>query len=129
MKRIITAAGAVAALTLFAVPAQAQEMMGAKPEGHQMTITGTVVDISCKFGFGLTGDGHRMCAQVCADKGIPLAILGSDGTLYIPTSTDMPGGNQNERLKEFAEQEVRVTGTVFEAGGARAIQIERISRS
>ena len=41
----------------------------------------------------------------------------------------MPGGNQNERLKEFAEQEVRVTGTVFQAGGARAIQIERISRS
>ncbi|HEX9727727.1 MAG TPA: hypothetical protein VGA37_04425 [Gemmatimonadales bacterium] len=127
MKQLLAAGGAVA-LMLFAAPASAQDM-GAKPEGHAMTITGTVVDISCKFSFGLTGDGHRMCAQVCADQGVPLAILGSDGKLYIPTSTAMPGGDQNGRLKEFAEQSVRVSGTVYEAGGARAIQIESVRRS
>lgn len=98
------------------------------PKGTQRTITGTVVDISCKFGQGLSGNDHRMCAQVCADKGIPLAILGSDGKLYIPTSAAMPGDGQNARLKEFAEQEVTVTGTVFPAGGAEAIQIASIRR-
>ncbi|MEX2156879.1 MAG: hypothetical protein WD773_08570 [Gemmatimonadales bacterium] len=98
------------------------------PKGTQRTITGTVVDVSCKFGQGLSGNDHRMCAQVCADKGIPLAILGSDGTLYIPTSTAMPGDGQNDRLKEFAEQQVTVTGTVFPAGGANAIQIASIQR-
>ncbi|MGH7700694.1 MAG: hypothetical protein ACREMJ_09295 [Gemmatimonadales bacterium] len=98
------------------------------PKGTQRTITGTVVDVSCKFGQGLTGESHRMCAQVCADKGIPLAILGSDGKLYIPTTAAMPGDGQNERLKEFAEQEVTVTGTVFPAGGASAIQIASIRR-
>ena len=70
-----------------------------------------------------------MCAQVCADAGVPLAILGSDGKLYIPTTSGMPGTNQNERLREFAEQEVRVSGMVHEAGGARAIKIERIART
>jgi hypothetical protein len=98
------------------------------PKGTQRTISGTVVDVSCKFGQGLSGNDHRMCAQVCADKGIPLAILGSDGKLYLPTSTAMPGDGQNERLKEFAEQEVTVTGTVFAAGGANAIQIASIRR-
>jgi hypothetical protein len=126
MKRFFSAAGAVAALVLFAAPAQAQ-MMDA-PEGHDATITGTVIDISCKFGQGLTGDAHRMCAQVCADRGIPLAILGSDGTLYVPVSAGMPGDGSNEQLKEFAEQTVRISGKVFEAGGAKAIQIEQISR-
>ena len=66
---------------------------------------------------------------MCADRGIPLAILGNDGTLYMPVSAGMPGDDQNARLKEFAEQEVRVSGTVFEAGGAKAIEIESVRRS
>ena len=109
------------------VAAQARGGMQA-PKGTQRTISGTVVDLSCRFGQGLSGDSHRMCAQVCADKGIPLAILGSDGKLYLPTSAAMPGEGQNERLKDFAEQQVTVTGLVFPAGGANAIQIASIQR-
>ncbi len=108
--------------------AGAQAMPMQHPKGSQRTISGTVVDVSCKFGQGLSGDSHRQCAQICADKGIPLAILGKDGKLYIPTSTAMPGEGQNDRLKEFAEQEVTVTGTVFSAAGANAIQIASIER-
>jgi type 1 fimbria pilin len=106
--------------------ARAQAMQ--HPKGSQRTLTGTVVDVSCRFGQGLSGDSHRQCAQICADKGIPLAVLGTDGKLYIPTSTAMPGDGQNGRLKEFAEQQVTVTGTVFPAGGANAIQIASIER-
>ncbi len=53
------------------------------PKGTQRTISGTVVDVSCRFGQGLSGDSHRECAQICAGKGIPLAILGTDGKLYV----------------------------------------------
>lgn len=124
-------AGIAAAATLMvafgAAPATAQ--MAKAPEGKTQTVTGTVIDVSCKFGFGLSGADHRMCTQVCADRGIPLAILGSDGKLYIPTSTGMPGDSQNGRLKELAEQTVRVSGKVFPAGGALAIQIEKIEKS
>ncbi|MGQ0538806.1 MAG: hypothetical protein ACT4R6_07670 [Gemmatimonadaceae bacterium] len=106
--------------------AQGAQQMKAPPS-REATVTGTVVDVSCKFGQGLTGAEHRMCAQVCGDKSIPLAILGSDGKLYIPTSNQMPGDPQNNRLREFAEQRVTVKGKVFEAGGAHAIQIASIS--
>ncbi len=99
-----------------------------KPTGHKVTITGTVIDMSCKFGQGLTGAGHRECAQVCAGKGIPLAILTANGKLYVPTSPNMPGDGQNDRLKEFAEQQVTVTGTAYAAGGANAIWIDAIAR-
>ena len=92
-----------------------------------MTISGTVIDLSCRFAFNLTGDNHRMCAQMCADQGVPLAILADDGTLYLPVSTGMPGASENAQLKPHAEHKVTVTGMVFEAGGARAIQISRIS--
>lgn len=127
----------VAAVALaFAVPAMAyaqgggmagQKMAPMKaPASKQVTVTGTVVDVSCKFGQGLHGDDHRMCAQVCADKGLPLAVLGDDGKLYIPASPLMPGDAQNSRLKEFAEKRVTITGKSFAAGGGQAIQIASI---
>ena len=115
---------------LLAAPGAAHgQSMGATPKGSDVTVRGVVVDVSCKFGQGLSGSEHRMCAQVCADRGIPLAILAEDGTLYIPTSAAMPGDGQNERLKEFAEQRVTVTGKAFGAGGAQALQIATIKRS
>ncbi len=121
----------VAVLALGAaigVPATAagQQAKMQPPSSTQRTITGTVIDVSCRFGQGLTGAGHKMCAEVCADKGIPLAILSDDGKLYLATSAAMPGESQNTRLKPFAEQKVTVSGKVFEAGGASAIQIDRI---
>ena len=105
--------------------AQAQKMAKA-PASRQASITGTVVDVSCKFGQGLSGADHKMCAEVCSDRGIPLAILGNDGKLYLPTSAAMPGDAQNSRLKPFAEQNVKVSGKVFAAGGANTIQIASI---
>lgn len=130
LKKVLFGIGAVAlAAVLVPANAVAQEMVMGAREGHEATVQGTVIDISCKFRHGLTGADHRMCAQVCADRGIPLAILGNDGKLYLAVSAGMPGDGQNERLKEFAEQEVTVQGTVYEAGGASAIQIESIRRS
>ncbi len=130
LSRMLSVTAVVAGLGLAAAaPARGQGMPAMKhPKGTQRTISGTVVDVSCNFGQGLSGASHRECAQVCATKGIPLAILGKDGKLYIPTSTAMPGEGQNDRLKEFAEEEVTVTGTVFSAAGANAIQIASIER-
>jgi len=125
-RRILVSAVAAALSLAGTVPAAGQATQ--HPKGTQRTISGTVVDVSCHFGLGLGGDSHRQCAQVCAERGIPLAILGSDGKLYMPTSSAMPGDGQNERLKEFAEQQVTVTGTVFPAGGANAVQITSIQR-
>ena len=102
-------------------------MMMKAPASREVSITGTVIDVSCKFGQGLSGADHKMCAEVCSDRGLPLAILGDDGKLYIPASNAMPGDAQNARLKPFAEQRVKVSGKVFAAGGAHAIQIASIS--
>jgi len=101
--------------------------MGKPPVGKDVTITGMVIDVSCKFGNGLSGAEHRMCSQVCADNGLPLAVLGSDGKLYVPVTPEMPGKGQNSKLKEFAEQKVSVRGKVFAAAGAQVIQIQTIS--
>ena len=125
----------VAVFYVLASPLAAQQAgqrampMGKMPVGKESNITGTVIDVSCKFGNGLSGAEHRMCSQVCADNGLPLAILGSDGKLYVPVTPEMPGKGQNSKLKVFAEQKVSVRGKVFAAGGAQVIQIETIVAS
>lgn len=121
-------------LVALAVPALASAQAAPKggmmpmkaPPSKTATITGTVIDVSCKFGQGLTGADHKMCAEVCSDRGLPLAVLGDNGKLYLPASPAMPGDAQNNRLKAFAEQRVTVSGKIFAAGGAEAIQIASI---
>jgi hypothetical protein len=127
LKRIFSGLTALALMAIV-LPASAQAQMES-PKYEVKTISGTVVDLSCKFGHGLSGADHRMCTQVCADKGIPLAILGTDGKLYLPITADMPGSSSNDQLKEYAEQEVTITGKVFSAGGASAIRIDKIKKS
>ncbi|MEX0692045.1 MAG: hypothetical protein WEC54_03545 [Gemmatimonadales bacterium] len=127
MKHLLATAGAILALGT-AAPAVAQGMP-APPPSETTTITGTVVDLSCKFTHNLTGDGHRMCAQVCADQGVPLVILGSDGQVYLPVGEGMPSAGQNARLRDFAEQQVRITGQVFAAGDSKVILITNVRRA
>ena len=118
--------GALAATPSRGQAQQGSMAMGAMPHGTSKTITGTVIDVSCKFGQGLAGKEHKMCSEICADKGLPLAVLGDDGTLYLATSPGMPGDGQNPKLKPYAEQKITVSGKVFAAAGASAIQIEKI---
>ncbi len=133
LSRMLAGCCALAFAVTLPAQLQAQEkdkMMAMHQPPHKAaTITGTVIDVSCKFGQGLTGAEHKMCAGVCSDKGIPLAILSDDGKLYIPTSPNMPGDAQNDKLKPFAEQKVTVSGDVFDAGGAHAIQINSIKKA
>ena len=39
------------------------------------TVTGEVIDITCYIAGGMKGEGHRECAQMCADQGLPLGFL------------------------------------------------------
>jgi hypothetical protein len=121
LKRILPVA---AALVFVGAPLMAQEH-GAHPQGRDATVTGQVIDLSCKVASGASGQGHVACAKACAQGGIPLAIQTADGNIYIPLA-DQPGKGVNDRLVNFAEQRVTVEGTVFEQGGVRGIKMRTI---
>ncbi len=111
---------------LGARPAVAQEMKTETAGGTDVEFTAQVVDLSCKVVFDLSGEEHRICAQVCADNGIPLGLVSAEGELYLPVSQGMPGTGANEQLKPYAEQEVKVKGKVIVQGGLNTIIIEAI---
>jgi hypothetical protein len=125
MRSIARTLAAAFALTIVAAAsARAQERPGSET-ARQVTLTADVIDLSCKMVHNLSGPDHRMCAQMCADNGIPLALF-ADGQVYVPVSMGMPGTGGNEQLKPFAEQSVRVTGKVIDRGGIQTIVIEEI---
>ena len=123
--KALSLAVAVAAGVLVAQTAQAQEMEMPEPE----TISATVVDMACYLNAGLTGEDHKMCAEVCAKAGVPLVFLADNGNIYLPTGMGMPSTGQNEKLIEFAEQKVKVTGPVMERAGARTIVVGKIEKA
>jgi len=127
LKRIL---GSTFAVALLALPLAAQATPAApmaKPAAGSpdVTITGTVIDTYCNTTQGASGAAHKACATACAGKGVSLAILGSDGTIYLPVSSKAADG-QNERLLPFAEGKVKVTGVHRENHGLHTIEIRTI---
>ncbi len=112
---------------IAAQPASAQMMPHAQ-EGKSVTMTATVVDMSCKVVYDLSGDDHRMCAQVCFDQGIPLGLMSEDGTIYLPVTMAMGSERGDKDLRDMAEGTVTVTGKVMVRGGVNSIVIESISK-
>jgi len=114
---------AVAVLVFTALPLAAQ---AAAAGGNDMTLTGQVIDVNCFSTMGASGPGHKQCAQACAKAGVALAILGSDGIVYMAVSSK-PGDPQNSKLVPFAEEKVKVTGTHRFANGLHTIEIKSIA--
>jgi type 1 fimbria pilin len=121
LKRILASA---AVLGLFALPLSAQAAAQANA-GNKVTVTGQVIDVNCYTTHQLQGAAHKACATACANKGVALAILSSDGTIYMPVSAK-PGDPQNPRLMQFVEGKVKVTGTHRSVSGLHTIEIETV---
>lgn len=114
---------ALAALLGFAAAPLAAQAEQAQPS--ETTITGQVIDLNCYTTKGASGQGHVQCAKACANAGVALAILGSDGNIYLPVSSQM-GAAQNARLIPLAEQKVNVTGVTRTKNGLHTIEISSI---
>lgn len=98
-------------------------------KGAEKTFVGHVVDLACYVGHGSIGESHRECATTCARGGIPLAILDqASGTLYLPLAKDHHAP-ANKELLPFVESDVRVTGTIVEKGGLKAILLGSVSKA
>ncbi|MBI2401825.1 MAG: hypothetical protein HYV20_03615 [Gemmatimonadetes bacterium] len=121
MQRWIAGLG-VSTLFAIAAPTAARAQAGAPQE---VTVSGTVVDVTCKFMKGVSGDAHRKCGEVCANAGLPLAILSDDGKLYIPLGPDV--AQPPADLKAHVDHKVTVKGRVITSSGANGIVISSVS--
>ena len=121
-RRLFPSTGALALALCLAGAGWSHE----KKSGNTDTVTGRVVDTACYFGHGSLGADHAQCATACAKKGIPLAILDTaTNTLYLPLAADHHE-SANTALLAFVEKRIKITGTITEKNGMKAIVIENI---
>lgn len=105
------------------------QVKSVKFSNRTSTIKGEVIDLNCYLedGAKATGDSHKDCAVMCAKAGAPLAILTSDGEIYIPVVS--MGKNPNDKLMDFIAQQVEVTGKILQQGTQKGIKIESVKKA
>ncbi len=93
---------------------------------QKVTVTGEVIDSACFIRMGAHGEGHRDCAQTCADNGIPLALLEAETEQVIWLASSESMQSPNDALKAHASHTVKITGEYAERGGVKILVIEEI---
>ncbi len=91
------------------------------------TIKGEVIGLNCYLQSGAKGEKHKECALSCAKAGGMLAILSSDGTIYVPVVS--MGSNPDTQLMDYVAQQVEVTGKVDDKGNMKGIEISSIKKA
>ncbi|MGH2642487.1 MAG: hypothetical protein ACRDE2_00940, partial [Chitinophagaceae bacterium] len=89
------------------------------------TMKGEVLDMSCYMGHGAHGPGHKMCAQMCLDKGLPAGLLTSNGQVYLLVEDHDKAGAYNDVIKHAADN-VTITGRVSSKNGVQALVVEDV---
>ena len=86
------------------------------------TLKGEVVDMGCYMAHEAHGEKHKECGAKCIAGGMPMGLLTSQGKLYLITLNHENGDAYN-KLKDWVDTEVEVTGVVSERAGMKAIDV------
>ena len=94
--------------------------------GTAASITGNLRDGFCNTIMGAQGPSHKKCAITCAKAGIPVVMV-EKGTnksyILLPPKDDSP---LPEAVVDKMEDEVTVTGKVYEKGGNNFLQVDSV---
>lgn len=92
------------------------------------TVKGEVLDMSCYMGHGAKGAGHKQCAQMCLNKGLPAGLLTSGGQVYLLVEDHDKADAYDKVIKHAADQ-VTITGKVANKNGVQALVVEDVKTS
>jgi hypothetical protein len=99
--------------------------LGAPAFAKTETVKGEIVDQTCYTKDKKNvGASHKECADTCAKKGAPLAILTSDGKVY-----QIGGGlaaDNNAKLVAHVAHTVEISGDVTEKDGKMIIAADSL---
>lgn len=130
--RGMLALGLAALLGLSALSALAHEgeKKHAKMHGDskgEITLVGEVLDLYCYMKHPAEGQGldHVKCAKSCIRKGLPIGFL-ADGEVYVIIGKEHESAR--DMVVSFAGKQARLSGTLIEHDGVKAIEIEKIEK-
>lgn len=120
---LAAAIGGMAALGFASAPAFAQKT----------TLTGEIIDTWCYLSGvmggaeSVVGTSHHTCAVWCAAGGIPVGMLGEDGTLYMVLKLNGAGtADGNDQILSIQSHKITAEGQIFKRDGLNYFVLDRI---
>ena len=115
------------ALMTLANPAAAAD------EGKRVQVTGEIMDTWCYFSGvmggpdAVVGTAHHTCALWCSAGGIPVGLLGEDGTVYmvLKIEGDDASASGDTQLR-LASHTVTADGMLYERDGLNYLVVEEV---
>ena len=99
--------------------------LGAPAFAKTETVKGEIVDQTCYMKDKKNmGASHKECAETCAKKGAPMAVLTTDGKLY--QITGALAADNNAKLVSHVGHTVEITGDVMDHGDKMMITADSL---
>ena len=97
--------------------------------GERVKVTGEVIDTWCTITEIMfpEGSAHHQCAVWCAAGGIPVGILGDDGTVYMVLKVgDEATSVANPAVLEIQSHRVKVDGALYKRDGISYLVVDQV---
>jgi len=89
---------------------------------ESVTVQGEIVDMACYLPKGSRGPAHKSCAQMCAKRGAPIALLTDAGELYLLVD-DHNDPEPYEAAKKLAGDRAEIKGNKVSKQGITGIVV------
>jgi|GEM_PF-1009473 len=106
---------ALVGLLLVGMPAIA-------PAQEDISVQGEILDMTCYLHSGSKGRRHRACAQMCAEKGLPIGVLTDSGDVYLLIENHENPESYAAAAK-LAGQKAAIKGKKYSKGSVSAIMV------
>jgi len=121
------AAALAGALSVALLGVATSAVSAATPQ--RVKVTGEVIDSWCYLSEIMYSEGtaHHQCAIWCAAGGIPVGILGEDGTVYIVLKLGDDTTNvANQAIIDIQTHKITVDGDLIERDGMNYLLINQV---
>jgi hypothetical protein len=88
------------------------------------TLMGEIVDLHCHSSRGAAGAEHAGCAEACIRRGVPPALLTTDGKLFMLLDEKMT--SVSAKVAGKVGKAVKVTGVIVEDHGVKIMKATSI---
>jgi len=110
--KLALSSGALLAL-LIGSPATAQE---------EVAVEGEILDMTCYLHKGSKGRRHRACAEMCAEKGLPIGVLTDADEVYLLIE-DHDNPDPYAAAVKLAGKKASIKGQKYSKGSVTAIMV------
>lgn len=89
---------------------------------EDVQLEGEILDMTCYLHKGSVGRRHKACAEMCAEKGLPIGILTEGGEAFLLIE-DHDNPEPYAEARKLAGKKAAITGKKFSRGGSTGVMV------